>query len=289
MRILLIGEVCVDEFVYGKCDRICQEAAVPIFVVENVFNVPRKIRSQGMCANVFRNIKSLREDISIDLISNENEIVKTRLMDTTHNSIVYRIDENDAVPPINLEMLPNSKFDAVVVSDYDKGFLSNSDLLFIASKYKCPKFIDTKKIIQKEWGPLFDFIKINSYELKNNLQAHWDIGTLLKTVRTLIVTKGKDGSSLYTNSKTTHFDPVKVKAKNVSGAGDTFLAALVVQYLDKYDIEESIRFANMCAALAVQKDLVSTVSYGEINNLKRSDSKELEIEKEGVRTSIIRS
>ena len=67
------------------------------------------------------------------------------------------------------------------------------------------------------------------------------------------------------------------------------MAALVVQYLDKYDIEESIRFANMCAALAVQKDLVSTVSYGEINNLKRSDSKELEIEKEGVRTSIIRS
>jgi len=281
MKILLIGEVCTDEFIYGKCDRICQEAAVPIFVVENLplLDVPRKERSQGMCANVGRNITSLNKDISVELISNDNEIIKKRLIDTTHNSIVYRVDENDTSPPLNVKSLPDKSFDAVVVSDYDKGFLSHNALLRIGSKYKCPKFIDTKKTIKKEWGPLFDFIKINSYELKNNLQEHSNIGTLLKIVRTLIVTKGKEGSSLYTSRKSTHFDAVKVKARNVSGAGDTFLAALVVQYLNRYDIEESIEFANMCAALAVQKDLVSTVSDGEINKFRRSGSKEFKVEK----------
>ena len=83
MKILVIGDSCHDVFVYGKCDRICPEAPVPVFTpIETKTN-------GGMARNVYYNIKSLvKEDIEVSIVTNTNLITKTRYVDYKTNQIV---------------------------------------------------------------------------------------------------------------------------------------------------------------------------------------------------------
>ena len=97
------------------------------------------------------------------------------------------------------------------------------------------------------------FIKINSIEYNNNVKYikknnHW-------LNDKLIVTRGKYGCEFNGNI----FDVENVPIKDVSGAGDTFLSALVVEYIKSQDIIKSIRFAQKCTTMVVQKQGVTTV------------------------------
>ena len=117
VKFLIIGDSCVDKFIYGECDRICPEAPVP------VFNPIRKTENDGMAGNVKANIESL--DTSCDIITNTQMIIKTRYVDNKTNQMLLRVDEDDYCDPINsqqLKYINDNKFDAVVISDYCKGF-----------------------------------------------------------------------------------------------------------------------------------------------------------------------
>ena len=87
MKILIIGDSCIDKFVYGECNRICPEAPVP------VFNPIKTTTNEGMAKNVFNNLKSLAPDLNIDFISNSNQMVKTRLVDIKTNQMLLRVDD----------------------------------------------------------------------------------------------------------------------------------------------------------------------------------------------------
>lgn len=265
--VLLIGETCIDEFIYGSVDRISQEAPCPIFLS----NGDKKITG-GMCANVKNNIDHLSENIEVQVLTNDSPIVKRRLIDTRHGNMVYRVDEQDRSLRVNLLLskLTKKQWDAVVVSDYNKGFLLDEDLVSIGEVFNCPKFIDTKKIISKSWGKKFDFIKINSEELFANIASHGSIEKVKEACNSIIVTKGEEGSVLY-ETDCQAFDSYKTNVSHVSGAGDTFLAALVIRTLETGDIKEAIDFANLCASIAVSKENVSFVSRKEANNLRRSN------------------
>ena len=87
MKFLTIGDSCKDVFVYGKCDRICPEAPVPVFT-------PTKTKTNGgMTANVQANVKAL--GVECDIITQSNEILKTRYVDDKTNQKLLRIEEND--------------------------------------------------------------------------------------------------------------------------------------------------------------------------------------------------
>ena len=88
-RVLVIGDSCEDIFVYGKCDRICPEAPVPVFVP-----VETKING-GMSKNVFNNLGSLNPSVEYSLITNPNKIIKTRYVDYKTNQMIVRVDEKD--------------------------------------------------------------------------------------------------------------------------------------------------------------------------------------------------
>ena len=242
-RVLVIGDSCNDIFIYGDIHRVCPEAPVP------VFNPTHQTENGGMAKNVVRNLEAL--GCNVEFISNDNSIKKIRYVDNRSNQMVLRVDENDTCRSINDKEIDYIEkfymnFDAVIISDYCKGFLDEEDICFIADK--CNNvFLDTKKEIG-DWVNDVDFIKINELEYEKNYRGKPNNDKL-------IVTLGSNGCRY----KDKVFPVKKVSVKDVSGAGDTFMAGLVVEYTKTQDIKKSIKFAQECTTKVVQKLGVSTV------------------------------
>ena len=242
-KILVIGEACKDIFCYGDSDRLCPEAPAP------VFNPIETINGHGMAMNVQKNILSLGVDC--DLITNQNweKVVKIRYIHKNTNQMFIRIDyNNDKIEKFKeTDDLKIDNYDAVVISDYNKGFLSEDDIRKISLMHNCV-FLDTKRKLGP-WCNDIDFIKINHYEYKKTKEH------ITRNIENkLIVTLGSKGSRY--KGKTFPVD--KVEIKDVTGAGDTFLAGLAVKYIKTEDVEEAIIFANECSSKVVQKRGTST-------------------------------
>ena len=245
-KILVIGDSCIDEFVYCDVERICPEAPVP------VLNPIKSSTNPGMASNVVENLKSLGAEV--DIITNKDIIKKTRYIDIRSGQMVMRVDENDTC-----KSLPKNKYnkgrgrchDAIIISDYCKGFLTEEDISIFAERSNHPIFLDTKKQLGS-WCKNIDFIKINEFEHKKNFERLPDYPFILNK---MIVTIGSKGCKY----RDEIFPVQGVSVKDVSGAGDTFLAALVLSYLKNNDIKSAITFANECATKVVQKRGVAVI------------------------------
>jgi len=242
-KVLVIGDSCKDIFVYGDIKRVCPEAPVP------VFNPTHQTENDGMAKNVVRNLEALGCDV--EFISNDNSIKKVRYVDNRSNQMVLRVDENDKCRSISnneFDYIDNygKTFDAVIISDYCKGFLDEEDICYIADK--CNNvFLDTKKEIG-DWANDVDFIKINELEYEKNYKGKPNNDKL-------IVTLGSKGCQYMEET----FPVDEVSVKDVSGAGDTFMAGLVVKYTETLNIKKSIHFAQECTTKVVQKIGVVTI------------------------------
>ena len=238
MKVLVIGDSCIDRFIYCSINRLCPEAPVPVLQPIN------SITSKGMSYNVSNNLKSLGADVTI-VTNTDNQPIKTRYVDNKSGQMIMRLDENDKCNPCDVTKI-KFNYDAIIISDYNKGFLNTSDIEFCLTTAKCPTFIDTKKILDK-FVYNASFIKINKPEM--------DLNTNYKQ-NNIIVTDGPNGATY----KNQHY-PVKNKVivSDVSGAGDTFLAGLVYKYIQTNNINKSINFANECASKVVQQRGVTIV------------------------------
>jgi len=249
LNILVIGDTGEDIFQYGIVTRLCPEAPVPIF------NPTTQTSNPGMSGNVVANLKALGTNVYH--ITNLTHITKTRLVDERTNQMITRIDANDKADRISQELLHSIKnnmyneisIDAIIISDYDKGFLDESDIEWICSNNK-NTFIDTKKIID-EWCLNASFIKINHVEYA---KTEYTLKTLNLDSK-LIITLSDKGCKYQDKI----FPVKKVNIKDVSGAGDTFISGLVVEWLSTKDISKAIQFAQKCATIVVQKQGVVTV------------------------------
>jgi len=245
VRILVIGDSCLDVFVYGEIERISPEAPVP------VFKPIRKTENDGMAKNVKSNLEALGVDVHI--ITNDEDIRKIRYVDERSNQMVLRVDENDSCEEIDNDVLKyvvENKFDAIIISDYCKGFLLEEDIQYICDN--CDNvFIDTKKKLG-DWVKGADFIKINHLEHLKNYDVIADYPELEEK---LITTQGSRGCKYMDKI----FPTQEVPVKDVSGAGDTFLSGLVVEYVKTKDIVKSIKFAQECTTIVVQKHGVATI------------------------------
>lgn len=243
MNILVIGDSCTDVFRYGKVTRIAPEAPVPIIVPE------KEIENPGMAGNVVANLEAL--GANVDFITNKTEIRKVRYVCSKYNHLLLRVDENDTCERISEKKMNLVKYDAVVFSDYCKGFLTEDDIEYISGFFNVPVFLDTKKILG-EWAHNIDFIKINYHEYERNKEI-LDNDPILRDKT--IVTRGKYGCDY----KGKNYPTVDVPVKDVSGAGDTFLSGLVTEYARSNDINKAIQFAQECTTIVIQKSGVSTV------------------------------
>tara|TARA_Y100001972_G_scaffold124718_1_gene174492 strand:- start:1477 stop:2232 length:756 start_codon:yes stop_codon:yes gene_type:complete len=250
--ILVIGEICDDIFIYGSCSRICPEAPVPVFTPR------RETQNVGMAGNVTNNLRALGEKVQYQY--NQSRIEKKRIVDEKTNQMLVRIDSNDSCDRISHERLTlyarssykefQNNLQAVVISDYDKGFLREEDIEDLTKIFSCPIFLDTKKRLGK-WCRGVDFIKINDVEYDNSKDLIKD----LKLKDKLIITRGGDGAEY----KGKIYPTKKCAVQDLSGAGDTFLAALVHSYIKTHNIEDAIKFANEVATKVVQKRGVTTI------------------------------
>jgi len=244
MKILVIGDSCYDIFRYGNVNRLAPEAPVP------VINPIHETSNPGMAGNVVKNIEALGH--KVDFITNITEIKKIRYVCSKYNHLLLRVDENDTCDKITSDTLDKiiwEKYDAVVISDYCKGFLTESDIEFICKKHK-KVFLDTKKLLGW-YANNVKFIKINHNEYLNNEKI---LNENLSLLNKTIITKGKYGCEYQGKM----FPTQEVSVKDISGAGDTFLAGLVVEYLRTKSITQAISFAQECTTIVVQKSGVST-------------------------------
>tara|TARA_B100000035_G_scaffold75093_1_gene62355 strand:+ start:2303 stop:3067 length:765 start_codon:yes stop_codon:yes gene_type:complete len=242
MRILVIGETCRDVFVYCDSNRLCPEAPVP------VLNIVDQRENPGMAGNVRRNIESLSGKV-IDIATNSNwyEILKTRYVHKEINHMFFRVDSTQKIPRVDVKDL-DLDYDLIVISDYNKGFLLEEDIEYICSKHS-NVFIDTKKILGP-WVKKARFIKINDVEYRSSEKY------LTEDIKKKIIhTMGGKGCEF----KGKQYPTKKVEVKDLSGAGDTFMAGLIFKFSETDNIDKSIEFANECASKVVRQKGVSVI------------------------------
>jgi len=239
--ILVIGESCKDIFIYCDVIKLCPDVPIPVLSVLN------KTENSGMAKNVQQNI--LTKVKNCDIITNNNwkTITKTRYMHEKTNHAFFRVDTSHVMEPLDLDTI-DYNYKIVVISDYNKGFLSEDAIETICANHNLV-FIDTKKILGK-WVNKCKFIKINNYEYNNSKSR---LTPILKNK--IIHTDGENGCYF----KNKNYPVARAEIKDTSGAGDSFMASLVVKYLETSDINKSIVYANQCASEVVKHRGVSLI------------------------------
>lgn len=245
-KVLLIGDSCEDEYIYGSCERLNPEAPVPVMEFKEL------VTKAGMAGNVCLNLQAF--GINITFLTNPEKIVKTRFIDKKTNQQILRVDNSEKIKPMLLPISTHG-FDAIVISDYNKGYLTEQKLFEICNSATCPVFIDSKKTILPNKENCF--IKINDIEYEKLERP--------QEYKNLIVTKGGDGC-IFNN---TLYKAEKVSVYDVVGAGDTFLSCLVYGYLKTNDINKALMLANKGAAYAVQNRGTYVLQEDDVKNLRR--------------------
>lgn len=240
MKILLVGDNGIDQYQFGTVTRISPEAPVP------VLNYTHTVTKPGMAANVQDNL--LKLGCEVDFVHGIKTCIKTRVIDSKTGQHLVRIDQDTPSRAVKIDYDNIDQYNAVVVSDYNKGSVDYDTVENLRYRYSGPIFVDTKKSDLARFEGCF--VKINQVEYE-----------AAKTYPTdLIVTLGKDGVK-YKEHK---FSTPQVEAFDVCGAGDTFLSALAYNYVLSHNITAAIKFAARAASVTVQHIGVYSPTLAEI-------------------------
>lgn len=245
LKVLLLGDICKDEYYFGHIDKLSPEAPVPILTLEY-----KKIQD-GMAANVKANLEAL--GCSVDFLHGKLYSTKTRLIDIRSGQHVVRVDNDLISNPVEVYDIPEDlqQYDAIVISDYCKGSIDYTLVEHIIKKYPGKVFIDTKKT---------DLVRFEGAVVKVN--AH-EASKLTSKPTDLIITLGAQGAE-FRGSK--YYAP-EVPVKDVCGAGDTFMASLVYKACLTNSVETAIPFAIRAASISVQHLGVYAPNLKEVENV----------------------
>lgn len=228
MRVLVIGDSCIDEYRFGEIRRLNPESACPLV------HVIKTDRRKGMVHNVAQNLTAFGLEVQVQA---PYEVChKIRYIDQKTGEHLLRVDHDVRANPYKVGSFD---VDAVVISDYDKGFVSHEVVREIRDSFNGPIYMDTKKTDLARFEGVY--IKIN--------QLEYDRAISFPPEDYLIVTCGGLGA----RHKGRLYEAPKVEVVDVCGAGDVFLAALVSNHLLTGSMEEAIEFANQKAALSCTK------------------------------------
>lgn len=233
-KVFVIGDDCLDEYQYGTVDRISPEAPVPVFSLSHAVTRP------GMAGNVCENLRALGCEVD-SLLGSVSR--KTRLIDARSHQHIVRIDQDAISEPLSLDTIYYNQYDAFVISDYDKGAVTYEIINCIRQSFAGPIFLDTKKRDLACFHGIW--VKINQAEYDRRVSIN----------HSMIVTQGERGAMLKTGRDPRHetqFSCPRVEMVDVTGAGDTFLAALAFEFLRSQDIKLAIQFAIRASAITVQ-------------------------------------
>jgi D-beta-D-heptose 7-phosphate kinase/D-beta-D-heptose 1-phosphate adenosyltransferase len=301
-RILVLGDVMLDEFIWGSVRRISPEAPVPVvevsgesYLLGGAGNVAANIHAlagipilagivgKDSAADRVRHLMSeLGMETSALLTDDRPTTVKRRII--AHNQQIVRTDResrdpltndrNQAVAAAFAKWLPT--VNAVIVSDYDKG-VANRELLAVvlpeAQRAGVPVYLDPKVHHADYYRPI-TLIKPNQHEAErllgmtigNEVQLEEAGRRLLERFDCpyALISRGEAGMSLFDRGRSHHFPTVARDIFDVTGAGDTVIATLAVARAGGAEMEEAVMLANHAAGIAVGKVGTATVSQSEL-------------------------
>ena len=297
-QVLVIGDVMLDSFYYGKANRISPEAPVPVVNVDRIDELP------GGAANVAMNIASLGATSQIAGITGQDEGAKTlqqRLnsvgvaclfhQSTSSNTIIKRRvisnhqqllrmdfespftnDEWTALKDIVQPILANTK--VMVLSDYNKGTLADPQYWIAQAKQQgIPVLVDPK-------GQ--DFSKYHGADLITPNMSEFEavVGTIASEadliakaqhlieqldIKALLITRSEQGMSLIRKDMPEfHLPAIAKEVADVTGAGDTVISTLAATLAAGQDLEQAVTLANVAASIVVSKLGTATVSEPEL-------------------------
>jgi D-glycero-beta-D-manno-heptose-7-phosphate kinase len=300
--VIVLGDIMLDEFVWGKVRRISPEAPVPVIEVVNetyrlggAANVAANVHALGGRAfpvgvvghdaaadRVLQLLTDSRIDSTGLIRDNRATTTKTRIL--AHNQQVARTDRenrsalstaaNRAVSEAFTRALSDAH--AVVVSDYDKGVANRellAEILPIARDARVPVFLDPKVHHADYYRPITTITPNQSEaELLSGMAIDGrvsleDAGRRLLdrfACDAVLITRGEEGMSLFNRSGSHHLPTFAREVFDVTGAGDTVIATLALSYAAGETMEESAVLANHAAGIAVGKIGTATVSRAEL-------------------------
>ena len=301
-RILVLGDVMLDEFIWGSVRRISPEAPVPVvevsgesYILGGAGNVAANIRAlsgipilsgiigkDSAAERVGHLMSELGMERSALLTDDRPTTVKIRVI--AHNQQIVRTDResrepltterNRSVAGAFAEWLP--KVNAVIVSDYDKGVVNRELLALVlpqAHQAGVPVYLDPRVHHADFYRPI-TLIKPNQHEAERlvgqkigNEQQLEEAGRkLLEKFNCpfALITRGAAGMSLFDRDQSHYFPTVARDVFDVTGAGDTVLATLAVARAGGAEMEEAVMLANHAAGIVVGKVGTATVSQSEL-------------------------
>jgi D-beta-D-heptose 7-phosphate kinase/D-beta-D-heptose 1-phosphate adenosyltransferase len=229
MKVLVIGDVIIDKYIYGTSERISPEAPVPVVKYQS------EVETLGGAGLVYKNLKSLGVDVTL-FETKQPSSIKTRVICDGH--YITRIDnDKDADSNAVLTNVLKSDFsqwDYVILSDYDKGVLDNAKQIIAHINSQGPKVIVDPKRYAHEYEGAW-LVKPNNSEYTKFEFDKWQ-GNIITT------DAGHSVSATIDNIEYTI--PVEqVEVSDVTGAGDCFLAAFVYGLTKEYTYEKCLQIA----------------------------------------------
>lgn len=294
-KILVVGDIGLDEYVMGEVRRISPEAPVPVLDVEST-----EYRL-GLSGNVAQNITALGGQVHLVSVMGKDsaaervaELCKTRQvsvdfcvrvedrpttskvrMMAKHHHLV-RVDyerRNYLTAAVEAQLLEKireglASSEIVVIEDYAKGVFSPAffaSVVELSHKHKKPVFVDPHRTNPGQFYSGADLLKPNFDEalalsgltyddLRDSADKVMEVGRTLQKrvgVRDLVMTRGRDGMTVFSGEKITQVPTYARQVFDVTGAGDTVIATLALGVASGLALEDSCRLANYAAGVVV--------------------------------------
>jgi D-beta-D-heptose 7-phosphate kinase/D-beta-D-heptose 1-phosphate adenosyltransferase len=310
-KILVIGDLMIDHYLWGSCERISPEAPV------QVVNVERESSVLGGAGNVINNLhalgakvdvisivggceisdelKILLNNIKVDtqyLITQKDRITskKSRIIASQQQVVRYDRESTDEISiESQKEILDTFKriienYDGVLLSDYGKGVLTfdlTQSLIAIANENNIKVLVDPKGLDYSKYKGAY-LLTPNKKEASEATQVNIrDSASLTQAITQLksecdldisLITLSEQGVAIYGDELRIH-PTVAREVFDVTGAGDTVLASLGFSLACEYNIDDAVEFANLAAGVVVGKIGSATATLNEIIEYESSLNK----------------
>jgi len=301
-KILVIGDLMIDKYLWGECNRVSPEAPVQIInvkkesvVLGGAGNVAHNLLTLGSNVQVIsiigdceisKELKELFNKINLcpnNLIEQKNRVTskKTRIISAHQQVIRYDIESDDDINEDSERALINSfksivnNFDLVILSDYGKGVVTNhvaQEVIKIANSYKIKVIVDPKGSDYTKYTNAYLLTpnKKEACEASNiNISNEKSLKDALVYIKNLcnlnvsLITLSEDGIAIFDDQYRSHPTAAR-EVFDVTGAGDTVIAALGYALAAKQDIDSAVVLANLAAGIVVGKIGSSTTSFEEL-------------------------
>ena len=310
-KILVIGDLMVDYYLWGSSDRISPEAPVPVVSINN------ESRVLGGAGNVINNLKALNAKVDVMSVVGEcgvstelksllNEIEidtqylttepkrisskKTRIIAAQQQVVRYDQENSTEITETSQKTLLSNfrkritDYDCVLLSDYGKGVLTNEltqQLIKTAKQHSVKILVDPKGLDYAKYKGAY-LLTPNKKEAREATGINiTDDASLACTIKQLkeeyeldvsLITLSEQGVAIYDGELRNH--PTQTREVfDVTGAGDTVLASLGFALSCELDIDEAVKFANLAAGVVVGKIGSATAKLNEIIEYESSLNK----------------